>query len=340
MLKLANMGTLTDENRWMYLIKKSNNWWWLNRPKHVRHDDFIFFYMHSGGWSPNWIHSARRPLTGLLYLPRVMVRTENLVEWMAGEKTCPGTTLSTTNPTWPDLGLNPGRRGGKPATNRFSYGAANDCIVSTLYLLWWRNERKKVHTHNMMLRYNICNYNTSEECYLVPDMALCSAVKMGRLFRRIYRLCLHGWRVSQASATDFQRTTWLCVLDVRTLHKYRCESHRSCKYLSVYGREFNQDNIVFYEDKDQIYKEFLGFWTLSIVRCLKEHDDSETGSVSILRSSSFNHRTMDKVQKPRNSLCYSPSSQPFRNDQIYSCVKLSTKSWRYMRDWKFRSTNS
>jgi hypothetical protein len=28
------------------------------------------------------------------------------------------------NPKWPDPGLNPGRRGGKPATNRFSYGAA------------------------------------------------------------------------------------------------------------------------------------------------------------------------------------------------------------------------
>jgi hypothetical protein len=27
-------------------------------------------------------------------------------------------------PTWPDPGLNPGRRGGKPATNRLSYGAA------------------------------------------------------------------------------------------------------------------------------------------------------------------------------------------------------------------------
>jgi hypothetical protein len=40
------------------------------------------------------------------------------------EKTCPSATLSTTNPTWPDLGSNPGRRGGKPATNRLSYGAA------------------------------------------------------------------------------------------------------------------------------------------------------------------------------------------------------------------------
>jgi hypothetical protein len=40
------------------------------------------------------------------------------------EKTCPSATLSTTNHTWPDLGSNPGRRGGNPASNRLSYGAA------------------------------------------------------------------------------------------------------------------------------------------------------------------------------------------------------------------------
>jgi hypothetical protein len=38
------------------------------------------------------------------------------------EKTCPNATLSTTNPTWPDLGWNPGRRDRKPVTNRLSYG--------------------------------------------------------------------------------------------------------------------------------------------------------------------------------------------------------------------------
>jgi hypothetical protein len=32
--------------------------------------------------------------------------------------------LSTTNPTWPDLSSKPGRHGGKPVTNRLSYGAA------------------------------------------------------------------------------------------------------------------------------------------------------------------------------------------------------------------------
>jgi hypothetical protein len=40
------------------------------------------------------------------------------------EKTCPSATLSTTNPTWPELGSDPGCRGGNPATNRLSYGTA------------------------------------------------------------------------------------------------------------------------------------------------------------------------------------------------------------------------
>jgi hypothetical protein len=39
-------------------------------------------------------------------------------------KPAPAPLLSTTNLTWLDPGLNPDRRGGKPATNRLSYGAA------------------------------------------------------------------------------------------------------------------------------------------------------------------------------------------------------------------------
>jgi hypothetical protein len=53
------------------------------------------------------------------------------------EKTCPSATLSTTNLTWPDPGLNPGRRGEKPPTNRLIYGAVayyNDRFLSSC--LW------------------------------------------------------------------------------------------------------------------------------------------------------------------------------------------------------------
>jgi hypothetical protein len=46
-----------------------------------------------------------------------------------GEKTCPSATWSTTNPTWPDMGSNPGRRGGKPVPNRLSYGTALEYVA-------------------------------------------------------------------------------------------------------------------------------------------------------------------------------------------------------------------
>jgi hypothetical protein len=41
------------------------------------------------------------------------------------EKTYPSATSSTTNPTWHDLGSNPGHRDGNPAANRLSYGTAH-----------------------------------------------------------------------------------------------------------------------------------------------------------------------------------------------------------------------
>jgi hypothetical protein len=67
-----------------------------------------------------------RPLTGLLYQPRTIGDGDcgEIGGMKIGngkpkysEKPCPSAILSTTNPTCLDPGLNPGRRGGKPATN-------------------------------------------------------------------------------------------------------------------------------------------------------------------------------------------------------------------------------
>jgi hypothetical protein len=69
----------------------------------------------------------------LLCQPRVIVKMimEKQMECrLAGENEVLGENLPqrqfcpSQNPTWPDPGRNPGRRGGKPATNRLSYGAA------------------------------------------------------------------------------------------------------------------------------------------------------------------------------------------------------------------------
>jgi hypothetical protein len=46
-------------------------------------------------------------------------QTKDLEENLPQRCFCP-----SQNPTSPDPGLNPGRRGGKPATNRLSYGVA------------------------------------------------------------------------------------------------------------------------------------------------------------------------------------------------------------------------
>jgi hypothetical protein len=58
---------------------------------------------------------------------RLARETEVLGENLPRRDFCP-----SQNPTWPDQCLNRGRRGGKPATNRLSYGAAQIVKLSFL----------------------------------------------------------------------------------------------------------------------------------------------------------------------------------------------------------------
>jgi hypothetical protein len=90
---------------------------------------YLFFNWYSGEWSP--IGSTRHCGHQLAYCtsPGWLWWWRNWWndDWQGkpkySEKTCPNASLSTTNPTCcPEA--NPGRRGGKPATNRLSYGTA------------------------------------------------------------------------------------------------------------------------------------------------------------------------------------------------------------------------
>jgi hypothetical protein len=100
-------------------------WKWVLNPVEP---PFFFFYFR--GMSCDWSHMVCPPLFGILYQSRMLAMiVEHSVKWVAGEtevpgeKTCPSATMSTT---WPEQGLNPSRRGGKPATNRLSYGTASE----------------------------------------------------------------------------------------------------------------------------------------------------------------------------------------------------------------------
>jgi hypothetical protein len=66
----------------------------------------FFLNSHSGGWSPNWVHSVRRPLKWPI-VPASGDYDDGEFGGMKigkgkpkySEKTCPSATLSTTNPT-------------------------------------------------------------------------------------------------------------------------------------------------------------------------------------------------------------------------------------------------
>jgi hypothetical protein len=98
-----------------------------------------FFNWYSGGWSP--IGSTRHYGHQKAYCasPGWLRWWRNWWndDWQGkpkySEETCPRAALSTTNPTCcPDA--NPGRRGGKPATNRLSYGTVSQCCNHFLSL--------------------------------------------------------------------------------------------------------------------------------------------------------------------------------------------------------------
>jgi hypothetical protein len=84
---LVRQSTWYCRHYWPIVPAPDDRWWWL----------------WSNWWNEDW---QRKP--------------------KYSEKTCPSASLSTTNPTRIDQGSNPGSRGGKPATNRLSYGTA--CI--------------------------------------------------------------------------------------------------------------------------------------------------------------------------------------------------------------------
>jgi hypothetical protein len=94
------------------------------------------------GW--DWVHLVLRPLLACCTSPydRWWWLWNNWwnANWQGKpkylEKTRPSSTRSTTNPTWLDLGSNPGRRGGKPADNSLSYGTALHFIIPRETEVW------------------------------------------------------------------------------------------------------------------------------------------------------------------------------------------------------------
>jgi hypothetical protein len=130
------------------------------------------------------------------------------VEWeLAGkpkysEKTCPSATLSTTNSKWPD----PGRRGGKPATNRLGYGTASACT-------------KLSPEHTSIYNYSKFHFNI----ILSPTRRfykwLSSFGYLNSNFVCTYRLCYVSHQY-YAPSFDHPNDIWWRVQQVKRLFTY------------------------------------------------------------------------------------------------------------------------
>jgi hypothetical protein len=113
----------------------------LIRLKYTQLYEIILIYLQSKGYWGQYCLIVPAPVEKWGWLWRNWWNEDWQGKPKYSEKTCPSVTFSTTNPTWLDPGSNPGRRGGKPATNRLSYGAVcvNRCSIIlswTLSIMW------------------------------------------------------------------------------------------------------------------------------------------------------------------------------------------------------------
>jgi hypothetical protein len=129
--KFKPVNRFWDSRNWKLITANIRDLHWIiswTNSIHLPSCEPIFFIASGVGLSPLYcghfwpIVPAPDDMWGWLWSNRWNEDWQGKPKY--SEKTCPSATLSTTNPTWPDPGSNPGRRGVKPSTNRLSYRAA------------------------------------------------------------------------------------------------------------------------------------------------------------------------------------------------------------------------
>jgi hypothetical protein len=126
--------------------------------------------------SIRWDHvSELQPSTDILSFPRCIRVWRATLEWYWQEineeiwiGTCPFATLPITNPTWTDLGANPGFLGERPKTSVLSHGTA--FISECVHLLFARLKKQYFETELWIDRDSIPSLLEVRPSSLLPHL--------------------------------------------------------------------------------------------------------------------------------------------------------------------------
>jgi hypothetical protein len=108
-------------------------------------------------WGGSSTHAWMPTYVRILRIPQMIWVWRATVEWYIDREnrrtrrqTCPSATLSATNPTWIDLGANPGLRGEKPATNDLSHGTTTVTLTraSTATIVFKESPSAKLYSYS------------------------------------------------------------------------------------------------------------------------------------------------------------------------------------------------
>jgi hypothetical protein len=143
---------------------------------------------------------------------RLTGETEVLGENLPQRHFCP-----SQNPTWPDPGLNSGLRGGKPATNRLSYGAAfhSHYVFYLTFLFRWTSLRHGsfcgVHC-NATWRNQGCNFRFNFAIRMLHRTKRYGPTYSCRIMACVHLCCLPRWFRHPSTCTQTDSLRYLFQL--------------------------------------------------------------------------------------------------------------------------------
>jgi hypothetical protein len=131
-------------------------------------------------------------------------------------KTCPSTTLSTTNPTWTNLGANLGLSGERPAINHLSHGTVISVITKHVICVTIQGSHQGVQRklYSLFL-VQVGHYASLSTTWILQNWSsgYCGSIRvLTQSFCLVSELPVFSLKLHKERWTNFILCTWVCLL--------------------------------------------------------------------------------------------------------------------------------